>query len=185
MSAQIDLLVALTTRNAGAEFELKYANKVVETKKGRSKAEKEEIANALEGRLPITKVKKGNSKGRLVNYENAVNGQRLMEGKEDNFTSKKASGKSKIGDSNIYKSDDGTKYYIGYEPLPSDVKTLFYDAKGVELTEEEMQKFLTSADLKKEDAGSGRQEVDEAVKYVTVNIESLELIEIAGKTIAL
>ena len=182
MSDKISTLIALTTRFQGSEIEIQYAPKEVPTKKGKSNVEKAQIAKELDGRLPISKIKLGVSKGRLIDYENAVNGQRLLEGLQDDFVSKKANGKTKLGGS-IYKSDkDDAVHYIGFEPINSDAETIYVDAKGKQLTDAEIVQYLTSADQKKE-AKFESQGVEEGIKFTSPLLSSISWIKIKDNTI--
>jgi hypothetical protein len=177
------LLIALTTRFSGSEFEMQYAPKECAIKKGRSAADKAEIATKWGERLPISKIKLGVSKGKLGPYEQKVNGQRLMEDKVDDFVPLAPKGKVWVG-GNIFVNEAGDTIYIGYEPMVAEVTTIFTDCKGKTLTEEEKKEILTSADLPKPPS-EGRQEVEEVVLWVTVKTDSLSWVKIGGKVVAL
>ena len=185
MKTSINQIIALSERFSGSQVEFQYAPKEVATKKGRSQADKDAIALKWGTRLPIKKVSIGTTLGLLGKYEAKVNGQRLIEGVDDNFKAEKASGKSWVG-GNVFVSDkDADKFYLGYEPTKGADDKIYLDANGVQLTAEEIIEILTSADQVKVSVGSGRQEVEEAVRWATPLIESISWIKIGGKTIVI
>lgn len=177
MIAVVNQLIALSTRHSGAEISLQFAPKVAKHRKQRE-VEMTDAGIAL----PIKKIKVGVSKGVIGSYSDKVNGQRLCEGVQDNFTPLAPTGKAWIGGS-LYRSDSG-RFYLGYEPKKAEVKTIFVDAKGRQLTEEEQTRYLLASELPKA-GGSDRQGVEERVSWITAGLDSLEWVAIGGRTILL
>jgi hypothetical protein len=172
-------LVALTERFSGSQVQLQFAPKEGKHRK------KEEANIAAAGLvLPIKKVKVGASLGLLGSYENKVNGQLLIEGKQDDFVAQSPKGKVKLG-GNVYTSEDGSKFYLGYEPQKSDVQTIFVDANGRQLTEEEKISFLLASEIPKAHGASENQGTDDAVLWVTAELKNLSWVKINGKTLVI
>lgn len=172
-------LVALTSRFSGSVIELQFAPKD-------AKWRKKEVANAeAQGIVfPIKKVKVGASLGLLGSYEAKVNGQLLIEGKQDDFVAQAPKGKVKLG-GNVYTSEDGSKFYLGYEPQKSSVETIFVDANGRQLTEDEKISFLLASEIPKEKGASENQGTDDEVLWVTADLQNLSWVKINGKTLVI
>ena len=159
------------------QFRYRMADRPAEHRK------KEEEAIAEAGfTLPINKVIVGERKGIVGRrYSNAVNAERLMEGKPMDFTPVAPKGKEFVQGSAVLMRAvaNPTKLYVAIQPVHSETLTEFRDVTGRKLTEDQKVAFLTKGAYTEYESGS-RQEVENVVPWVTVGLDNIAWAELNG-----
>lgn len=139
------------------------------------KMNKKDVATKTEAN-PYTKVRKITAFEAEVNvdYEDRVNHQRVVEGKEMDFEASKPKWGTPI--SKAISEKDGS-YYLKLIPGIKLAGNSYEDQDGKPLEYSDFERFIPVA---KPVSSSGRQEVDQAVVFRTYKLDSILKITIPG-----